>query len=363
MPRVPELDALRALAATVVLLFHLDPPRFYFGWTGVDLFFVLSGYLITTIILKHQGNRRFLYNFYVRRSLRIWPIYYLVLIGLVLANPHLPKPQPMDGLVYYLTYIQNVPSYWGRPTPPFNPAFDHSWTLALEEQFYLVWPALIGLAGRRRSARVCVGVIALALMARAGGYIRANAYPERILVARCDGFALGGLLAALVFDRERFDRDRRRFTLAFGVTTLVALGYLECGMRMTNRIGFLGLPTPSWPALTILAVGLAYFGLVGLVVCLQGRPALWPLRNPMLGYLGRISYGLYLYHYIIYWIIDDFGFNYNQPWRVNLLKLGATLVAAMASWHLIEKPILGLKRWFEYAPRNPELTPRTAGCG
>src|SRR5689334_19766085 len=112
MPRVPELDALRALAALVVLLFHIRPQRFPWGWTGVDLFFVLSGYLITTIILGHQGTRGFVRNFYIRRSLRIWPIYYLALLGLVLANRWLPKPQPMDALPYYLTYTQNLPSYW-----------------------------------------------------------------------------------------------------------------------------------------------------------------------------------------------------------------------------------------------------------
>src|SRR4051812_9144594 len=112
MPRVPELDALRAFAAGIVLLFHLRPEGFVFGWTGVDLFFVLSGYLITTIILQHQAAPGFLRNFYVRRGLRIWPLYYLTLFGLVALNPFLPRPQPMAGLPYYLTYTQNVPSYW-----------------------------------------------------------------------------------------------------------------------------------------------------------------------------------------------------------------------------------------------------------
>src|SRR5690349_5506703 len=102
MKRVPELDALRTLAAAVVLLFHLHPPTFFFGWTGVDLFFVLSGYLITTIVIDHTDAPGFYYSFYMRRGLRIWPIYYLTLFGLVLLNPFLARREPMDALGYFL---------------------------------------------------------------------------------------------------------------------------------------------------------------------------------------------------------------------------------------------------------------------
>ncbi len=135
------LDALRALAAGVVLVFHLSPYRFPFGWTGVDLFFVLSGYLITSIIITNGHSPGFYRNFYMRRGLRIWPIYYLTLFILVLTNGWLREPQPMAGLIYAITHTQNIPSFWRGSTPPFHRAFDHSWALALEEQFYLVWPA------------------------------------------------------------------------------------------------------------------------------------------------------------------------------------------------------------------------------
>jgi peptidoglycan/LPS O-acetylase OafA/YrhL len=359
MPRVPELDSLRALAAFIVLLFHIRPQRFYFGWTGVDLFFVLSGYLITAIILDHVSSRRFFVHFYVRRGLRIWPIYYLTLFGLVLANPHLPKRQPMDALPYYLTYTQNVPSYWHRPMPPFNPAFDHTWTLALEEQFYLLWPALVAWAGPRRLVRLCLAVVTINLLAREGGYFTYNQLSERLLVARSDGFALGGLLAALLADRERLARHRARFRLGFGLAGLAALVYLAVGMALTDPIGFIGLPTPIWPVLTIFAVALLYFGLIGVVLLSAGHPALAPLRLGPLVYLGRISYGIYIYHYIIYWAIDGFDFNYDRPWRINVLKVAATVAAAMLSWHLIERPILSLKDYFRYEP-GPATRPAVA---
>ena len=135
MKRVPELDALRAIAAGIVLVFHLRPQSFPFGWTGVDLFFVLSGYLITSIILGHGDSPGFYRNFYMRRGLRIWPIYYLTLFVLLATNPLLDQPQPMRGLAYVLTYTQNTPLFWRKIPPLFHRAFDHSWTLALEEQF------------------------------------------------------------------------------------------------------------------------------------------------------------------------------------------------------------------------------------
>ncbi len=392
MRRVPELDALRAIAAGVILFFHLRPPTFFYGWSGVDLFFVLSGYLITTIILANRDRPRFVWNFYARRGLRIWPIYYLALIALVATVALVPKPPPLDGLPYYLTYTQNITLYGGRPMPPFHPAFDHTWTLALEEQFYLIWPALVGLAcwgywdrkgpgvavrlARRfrpadldsfrslwskrpnwlraidfRSARLiglCLTVVLIAWMARKGNYLRVNRYSERILIARCDGFALGGLMAVLLLDADRLARNLGRFRAGFVAVMLAALGWISWGIAESGGIGYLGLPTPPDPAGTILVVSLLYFGVVGSVVCFQGHPALAPLRWRWLGYLGQISYGIYLYHYILYWVFDGFQFRYeDSPWR-GALKIAATLAVSAVSWHLIERPILGLKERFRY---------------
>ena len=149
MRRVAELDSLRGLAALTIIVYHLWFMHVPQLSTAVDLFFVLSGFLITTIILDNEATEGFLVTFYVRRSLRIWPIYYLSLLALVLLNPFLPTPEPMDGLPYYLTYTQKLPLYWAGVEPPFSSAFEHTWTLAVEEQFYLLWPALVCLLGRR----------------------------------------------------------------------------------------------------------------------------------------------------------------------------------------------------------------------
>ena len=390
VPRVAELDALRAIAASVVLLFHLNPARFVPGWTGVDLFFVLSGYLITTIILDHLDARRFIAVFYARRGLRIWPIYYLSLVVLVATAPLVPEPRrpPLEGLGHYLTFTQNVSLYALKSPPRFHEGFDHAWTLALEEQFYLIWPALIALAAwsgwdrlaafsgrlalRRGLARrmvvwrsklrwvlavgarnlrliaLCLMVVALAWLAREGGYLRPGRYSERILIARCDGFALGGLLAVILTDRRRVARHVGRYQLAFGLVALLSLAQMALNCRANGVLGYFGLPTPADPAGTILTVNVFYFGLVGLVVTLAGHRVLAPLRWRPVCYLGLISYGIYLYHYMVYWVLDGYTVRYEHSFWHGAAKVAVTLAVAMASWHLIERPILALKDRIRY---------------
>jgi peptidoglycan/LPS O-acetylase OafA/YrhL len=355
MRRIPELDGLRALAASAILLFHLNPPRFFVGWTGVDLFFVLSGYLITSIILRNNSEPQFLRTFYIRRGLRIWPVYYLVFLCLIVANPWLPKPERLDAWPYYATYTQNLPSYWHRAMPPFNPCFDHTWTLAIEEQFYLVWPALVALVGPRRVGLLCCAVIALSWKLRAGGdwfFFLAPRMSERLLLARGDGFALGGLLAWFLARPESTLRHLRR--LGPPLCALLALGaglYLSYGMTQEGPIGFLGLPTPSDPAGTILAVDLCFAGVIGLVLLGQGHPLLAPLRFAPLVYLGRISYGLYMYHYVIYYFYEGQSFPHETSiWR-GAMKIALTFAVAALSWHVIEQPLLSLKDHFDYRAR------------
>ena len=115
-----------ALACLTILAYHVRPPMVPYGWASVDLFFVLSGYLITAILIRHEGSPGLLRNFYVRRGLRIWPVYYLTILALVILGPWLPWPTDWDGLGYYLTYTQNLPLYWSGQVPPFSPYIPHS---------------------------------------------------------------------------------------------------------------------------------------------------------------------------------------------------------------------------------------------
>ena len=139
-----------------VLIYHIKPEAFALHGIRVDLFLIMSGYLITSILLRKSEAENFLPTFYLRRILRIWPIYLLALLVLVAANLVLGSPFPMNGLPNYLTFTQNIQHYWTDRVPSFNWYFSHTWSLALEEQFYLVWPLLFGLVGRRRLIPVVI---------------------------------------------------------------------------------------------------------------------------------------------------------------------------------------------------------------
>ena len=366
MKRLPELDALRAIAAVIVLLFHLDPLRYFPGWSGVDLFFVLSGFLISGIILENGGTTRFFQAFYVRRTLRIWPIYYLAVLGLLAVNPWLKTPSPLSSLPYVLTFTQNTSLYFKKLPPPIHPALDHTWTLAIEEQFYLVWPALVVWAGRKRFVPICLITISLALCCRGRDNGIFPSLNDRLLLARCDSFALGGLLA--YFLGPGGWAQTHRVGAIRSLAGVVALGvlYFVWGCTSQGALGFIGLPTPSDPVLTVFAFGALYAGIIGLCSLLSGSRWLAPLRLFPLLYLGKISYGLYLYHYIVYWVIDgckpdQHALTYAQPWTTQLFKLSTTVVVATASWFLVEQPILRWKDRFVYRstnarPETPTIT-------
>jgi peptidoglycan/LPS O-acetylase OafA/YrhL len=368
--RVPELDALRGIAALAVVVQHLMMSRNlrFLGWSAVDMFFVLSGFLITTIILENGGQPRFLRTFYIRRSLRIWPIYYLALIGLVVASQFLHPPGRLDALPYYATYTQNLPLYWGGELPLFEVDFGHTWTLALEEQFYLIWPALLLLVGRRRLVPLALATIALSVAARGCGF------HYRLLVGRMDGFALGGLLAALLVDPVWVHERRKSLSAAFVGSLALGVAYLAA---LASIKGFAAISRPAeridYPAISFLAIALAYFGLVGLVSLHAGSRWLAPLRARWLCYLGLISYGIYLYHYPIqHWmsrVNEKLGIGL-AAWY-DAVTFAVCILAAVASWHLVEEPILRLKDRFNYGKPLPqsqdaidttlEFVPNTAG--
>jgi peptidoglycan/LPS O-acetylase OafA/YrhL len=345
MRRVAELDSIRGLAALAVMVYHLNSPAFLFQGVRVDLFLVLSGYLVTTIVLDRADAENFYLAFQARRVLRIWPIYYLTLAAVVAVNACLARSTAIDALPNYLTFTQNIQRYWSDSVPPFKWYYVHTWSLALEQQFYLFWPILLGLAGRRRLVRLAVGLMAVSVTARALGY------HWWILIARCDGFALGSILAGVFADRERAEAMRavygRRLRLALGVSVSFLLATLPFSLGLDfDQSMSLG------PSLTILGFNLVFFSLIGLVVCFSGDPALRVLRDSRLKYLGVISYGLYIYHPLVYNCVGRVSgrLGLGESWRTDLVKLVASVVLAGLSWRFVERPFLALRDLFEYGP-------------
>jgi peptidoglycan/LPS O-acetylase OafA/YrhL len=351
MRRLPELDALRGLAALVVVLYHIGlvEHKFdvHFGWSAVDLFFILSGYLITTILLQHRPTRQFFAAFYGRRALRIWPIYYLGILTLVVLTPLFAVRPSWDNLASYLTYTQNFRDYiTGTHTEDANAMLSHTWTLAIEEQFYLVWPVLVMLAGRKWLVPLSLAVVVAANAARFAGL------PQYVLLSRCDGLALGALLAALLFDREKAARNLRAYQALFvsaGVVGIAYLGWFEFLLR--------GPRTAAAEAGFVSSFIFIYFGLIGLVLCHSGHRALTPLRGRRLGYLGQISYGLYFYHNIFLYPLYDYaqrlGLGYPVWLQAAILPL--SVAAAHLSWTYLERPLLAFK---DRLPYDREPAPR-----
>ena len=349
MQRIKELDSIRGLAALIIVIYHLWFPAVGALGLAVDLFFVLSGYLITVIILDNALTEGFLFSFYARRSLRIWPVYYLTLGAVVLINGFLPTPGNLADLPLYLTYTQEVAHSWMGREPTFPLAFRHTWSLAIEEQFYIFWPVMIWLVGRRGLPVMALAVIAVAVVARICGV---NHF---VLITRCDGLALGGLLARLIGERVRTQqmsfRHRARFiTLSLAASGVVLMMLFSIKLLNERRPGL--APPSTIDSLKMLGANLTLFATVGGIVLHAGRSELRWLRNPLLAYLGTISYGIYLYHHILFKLWDNFAVRYGWPENlvVDLFKLGASIVLAMLSWHLVERPILALKARFRYQP-------------
>jgi peptidoglycan/LPS O-acetylase OafA/YrhL len=346
MRRVPELDALRGIAAVMVLSLHLGLDHDYAVLaSAVDMFFVLSGYLITRIIVEHETGRGFLIPFYARRMLRIWPTYYALLIGFVVVNRFLPHHQPTRGLAYHLTFTQFLPRYWFARPPRFCMYFNHTWTLAAEEQFYLLWPLLAVWLGRRRLVATIPILLASAFAARLWFW-------PMLLITNWDGFALGALLAWVLGEAGSPQARRRPVFLGLAVLGLAALFYPAGRASIETWI------TTAWPggwprlllALDSTRMMWLHFAVVGLVISGAGHPLLRPLRHPALCYCGTISYGLYLYHHPLYAMISPSHYYpiCRDSMALDAVKLAATFALAVLSWEFLEKPILRLKDRFPY---------------
>jgi peptidoglycan/LPS O-acetylase OafA/YrhL len=330
------------------------------GWMGVDLFFVLSGFLITGILLDTREGPRYFTNFYARRALRIFPLYYTVLAVLFLLTPWLHL-QWHRGHLGYLFYVGNIASNLNPGLVEVKPAvsFLHLWSLAVEEQFYLIWPLMILMVpNRRRLAWICGGLSLGALVLRVCLLLwlpRAEAYEwcYAQLPTHMDGL-LYGAVAAIWIRTMPWDLALRRaraiLPWALGVMVLViAVGGVDFHALAMTVIGF--------PA---LAATFACF----VLVALQPGSAVNRLGNlRALRFIGRYSYGMYVYH-ILFWP----GLSWMQP-RLEvrlhsvvlgglcfmLLMLGGTMVLSVASYELYEKQWLRLKKRFAYEKQKPEF--------
>ncbi len=358
------LDGLRGVAVLMVLAFHflhvdgqggtvegalLSVSRA--GWAGVDLFFVLSGFLITGILLDARGGPGYFRAFYARRVLRIFPLYYAYLAVLFLVLPlFLPsldvKPETQGWLWAYLGNVLFARE-GGFQASPYT---GHFWSLAVEEQFYLAWPLLVWMLPRRRLAAVCLGLVVAAFALRLGIHRTTfNSTAAYVLTpARMDALALGALVAIAAREPAWWPRVRS------GAPWVLWLSAAAVAAVWIHQGGFFG----GDPVVQVWAFGPLAAGFAALLVlALEARPSglSWALDRPALRGAGKYSYGLYVLHYPIFLALEAAGFTSLALAGVLGSRIAgmaafaaasgaATFAAALLSWNLLEKPFL---RWKE----------------
>ncbi|MBA3671822.1 MAG: acyltransferase [Gemmatimonadaceae bacterium] len=327
MKRIEQLDGLRAVAFLLVYLNHsIYLPM---AWVGVDLFFVLSGFLITGILLdtKDRGFRAYISRFYSRRARRILPPYFLVLAAVVVL---LPPPDWGHIWWQFFTFLQNFGVAFGWRAGVLDPY----WSLAVEEQFYLLWPLVVFAVPRRMLARVAIALVVLAPVLRATFTPVAPSYLTifTLLPFRMDLLAAGAVLTFVWRDHSELLRARERWLwVAFVASSAIFVG--GAAFIPTWRAKSNGLPfnTIGYSASVVAFTCLLALALVSRSPLLQR-----PLRNIWLRRLGVVSYTCYLVHMPI--------LSYTMPLgRIlgSVLGLAATLAVAALSWRLIERPLLG----------------------
>jgi peptidoglycan/LPS O-acetylase OafA/YrhL len=326
----PQLDGLRAVAVGGVLWSHFMNPGSMLGSLGVRLFFVLSGYLITGLLLEardRDGER--IHAFYVRRALRLWPAYYVALGLLVLLDVQ----QIRDVAWWHAFYLSNFLFAMRGDYVPWTTAA--WWSLAVEEQFYLLWPAVILLVPRRLLPWVCAAAVPLAASYRLAGEL--NGWTDQswlLLPASIDALAGGALVAIW----KQADNPT---------------------LRWLGPAGWAALPV--WLVIAALGLGGAWWeggvSLIGFMALVAGQAGdgngrgAHVLGHPVFAAPGRISYGIYLYHIPVWYGLTHLpgGWRLMHPGPA-LLVLGGTVTLAVAalSWFALEAPLNRLKRRFPF---------------
>lgn len=346
----PELDGIRGISILLVFGLHFIPRYFPGGYFGVEVFFVLSGFLITALLLqewRHRGSIN-LRDFYLRRAFRLGPalLVYLILISgyalLFMSREH--ANETYIGVLATLSYVSN----WMIALVPSFPTgiLAITWSLAVEEQFYLFWPlTLFLLLSRKLSLRSIILVIVVGLCAVIAYrfFLFHRGAPFRRLYyatdTRADGLLWGCLLACLVF----WDLLPKSRAFQFVVKALAVIGgiflvYLVAVMKSSNPLLFRGVFNLATVAITALVAAVVLWpGFSGFVI-LKFRPLVW---------IGRISYGLYLWHWPVRGFV--FGPQAQPPAGRIIVAVLLTFAIASLSFYLIEQPFLRLKKRFSHA--------------
>lgn len=348
-----QLDGLRFFAVSVIMLGH------WYQWTwtnpvyaklplvhGVDLFYVLSGFLITRILLNNRNSApqispsALLKTFYVRRFLRIFPIYYLLIFGLFAFN----YANTRELFPWLVTYTSNLYQSINNVSVG---EFNHFWSLAVEEQFYLFWPLLMLLLPKRNIPWVLGITLVLALLSRAYFHFFVHKWlATSFFTLNCMHlFSLGGILAYFQLNKPDWFNSLSQsywFFLAFVIYSLL----------------FYGIETYHWDWFKVIFDEFL-FGIVAFfAIAVAARNGFkyvsaFILEHPWVLHVGKISYGMYIIHLFIpsfyYWLFPKLGISLSNKFTEFVFLYLLTFGLAHLSWTYLESPINRLKSRFSYA--------------
>jgi peptidoglycan/LPS O-acetylase OafA/YrhL len=348
---LPALDGLRAVAVGGVLLFHFGLVRFAFAIAGVSLFFVISGFLITHLLLEERERTGTisLRLFYARRALRIFPAYYVFLAVAFAVMAAMGDPPSRRVILSAVFYVSNYVQAAGFDT---STLVSHAWSLAVEEQFYLLWPLVLVLVLRR--GRDPIPVLSVAIIAiiawRCMRFVTGHqGWIYYAFDTRAD-FLLTGCALAVAARRGAISRLAVVVAAKPWYPLIILLLCAAC-FRFPPYRGF--IPTVGY---SVVALLLAIF----LVQCmmLSTHPAWRWLEHPVVRYIGRISYPLYLYHQLAPVLVRPLEARARHA-VVLVAEVVVSVALAMLSWYLIERPFLRLKDRLavvDVIPRSRDLS-------
>jgi peptidoglycan/LPS O-acetylase OafA/YrhL len=346
---IPELQGLRGLAVLAVVLYHCHQRLMgtwiygpiLWGWIGVNLFFTLSGFLITSILIEARDKPDFFRNFYARRALRIWPVYFLLLIvcyavpDWFLGDTWAHQAQ-WKTIVAYIFFVQNLRRV------PLPGTLGPTWSLAIEEQYYFLWAPIVRFC--RGRLNWLLPTAALLMLAASPAFRMShitwmkNDPPYTLL--HLDGIAMGSILAIAIYRVQL----ARRTWVWIGLTASV-LGFISVGTIFAGT-SFLD---------TGLAIG--FGGVVLTAVAGSGahNPLAWLLRRGPLPFYGKLSYGLYMTHILVFVYFGSFDARLDDTHKLGVmgnlaivaLRLAASTVVATILWYGFESQVLKLKKYFK----------------
>jgi peptidoglycan/LPS O-acetylase OafA/YrhL len=344
---------MRGLAILLVVFYHNFGfiNYFFFGWLGVDLFFVLSGYLITNILITTRQTKKFLANFYIRRVLRIFPLYYLSLILFLIVIPRIPDlginlSYYVSNQLWFWVYCQNW-LFIFNPTNDTN-ILHHFWSLAVEEQFYLFWPPFLLLIGNPKRLLIILASLLICLVAFRSLIwiykIEQLAYFNFYTFTRIDGICIGCMVALLQKINSKFLNSYQPVIISI----FACFNFLFYFINLNSDLNFPYLALVGYTTFSMLFGLLVYEGVQGGNNFIQTIFCWKPLV-----YLGKISFGLYIFHWPVYVLLKSFfdnwisaNFNINPNLATSLILSLMAVLISILSFTFFEVRFLKLKKHF-----------------